>query len=113
MTFGGRRIWERATGWVVASARTESQPHTVGRPLTWTEYLFMAVPLVFVFSGGVLGVIVGVAGVTSSACILRGSSGPLRRYGFSFLALLGAGVTFLALSGMSDLPVLTSISGER
>lgn len=79
----------------------------LARPLTWYEYAWMSMPIVLVFSGGVLGAMCGIAGVYSSARIFRSDHATGAKYALSALyslgAFLGYVVTIVALRFLLEL----------
>jgi hypothetical protein len=67
----------------------------LARPLTWYEYVWMAIPIALVFVGGGLGALFGIAAVYSSARIFRSDRGTAAKYGLSALISLGAALAYL------------------
>ena len=65
-------------------------------PLAWYEYVWMSIPIVLVFSGGVIGAMFGIAGVYSSARIFRSDHGTGAKYVLSALFSIGAVGGYLA-----------------
>jgi hypothetical protein len=68
----------------------------LARPLTWYEYVWMAIPIILVFGGGMLGAIFGIAAVYSNARIFRSDHATAAKYLLSALTSIGAILGYLA-----------------
>ena len=68
----------------------------LAKSLAWYEYVWMSFPIILVFRGGLLGAMLGVAAVISSARIFRSDHSTGAKYVLSALTSIGAILGFLA-----------------
>ena len=104
MEHGEGRI-ERFQGQGVAVSTTDDPV----RSLTWCEHLWMCIPIVFVLTGGVLGLLVGITAIYTGARIFRGRRSTISKYGLSALVSVAAVLAFHVLVGIAE--VLVSGAG--
>ncbi|HHX64680.1 MAG TPA: hypothetical protein GX702_07320 [Chloroflexi bacterium] len=57
----------------------------VGNPLRWYDVLWSALPILLVFVGGMVGVVVGMVAFTINRTILRSQVSPVSRYALTAL----------------------------
>jgi len=67
-------------------------------PLTWYEYVWIALPLALVVLGGALGGACGAAAAVINARLLRSSQPMWVRYGQGVLVILGATLVWVVLA---------------
>ncbi len=77
----------------------------LARPLTWFEYLWICLPIVFVLTGGALGLLVGITAIYSGARIFRGRRSTISKYGLSAIVSVAAVLAFLVLIGIAEVLV--------
>jgi len=68
------------------------------RALRWYEYLWMGMPLLLVFAGGALGVVMGIAATWTSARIFRSERSIVMRYALTGLVSLATVLVFLGIA---------------
>lgn len=66
----------------------DGHPVSIAPPFTWQEVGWICFPLVFVFFGGMAGILIGLLSIRSTARILRSPRSKAFRYGYSALRIL-------------------------
>lgn len=70
----------------------------LARPLKWYEYLWMGLPILLIFQGGVIGGVCGFVAAYSNAHVFRSGRGAISRYLLSGLISGLAVVVWLAIA---------------
>ena len=90
------RIRGRAMGLdPVPNVEVDGEVVSIEPPLQWYQWLWIALPVLLVFVGGALGVVVGTVAASVNARLLRAERPPQLRYGLSALVSLGAVALFV------------------
>jgi hypothetical protein len=72
-------------------------------PLKWYEYVWIGIPIVLVFSGGVIGGLVGAVAANASGNVFRSDRSGAAKYGLSALITFGAILAFVVLATVFQL----------
>jgi len=57
----------------------------VSEPLKWFEYVWMGIPILLAFSGGLLGALFGVLAIKINSDVFRSDKNNLIKYGFTLI----------------------------
>lgn len=83
-----------ASNWIdpIPRVTVNGRPLVLARSLEWYEYLWIGLPVLMVFTGGLLGALIGVAAVRESATVFRTNNSKAVKF------LVTGLVTFVAVA---------------
>ena len=83
----------------IPKVKIEDKEIELARPIKWYEYIWMGLPIILVFLGGVLGAGIGIFATWSSARIFRSDRGICSKYILSAIISIIAVIVFFILAG--------------
>ena len=82
----------------VPKLEVDGQVIQVVEPLKWYEWAWNAIPLLIIFSGGALPVLIGFIAFSVNASLFRSQTNTIAKYGLTGLVSFVALLVFLALA---------------
>jgi hypothetical protein len=84
----------------VPGLQVDGKPVQITEPLPWYQWVWSALPVILIFTGGALGAIVGMIATAINIKIMRDQSSPLFQYGFTLAVSVGAVIVFVIARAM-------------